>query len=331
MNTRELLEQYERLHGSGLISEEEYQRQVGRLKVQLKAQVLEEQGVAALFHLEPGVAGRILGSQVFWVVLALAMMPFILAFLGLPSDQGMILYFAFLWFFLFLKLFRFHLPNARWPDFPTAALLVVVPGLVLVLPVLQWLLGGFYQLVRAPFLGLRWPGFVLGVGVAEELTKLLPVLAVLWLARRGGRRVGLQTAMLLGITCGLAFAGFENILYSERFGAHFFGMKFTLQDVVVSRLLMTPFLHSVWAGITGFSAGVAFAAGPGSWLRGLRIVAPWLVFAAFLHGTYNTFSFSPTLALLVAAVSYLVLVGAVVVAKHWEGDSASFLNEKVLS
>ncbi len=330
VDTAELLEQYRRLYASGLISEEEYQRQVGRVKAAARARVLEEQGVAAIFHLEPGIAGRILSSQVFWVVLVLAMMPFILAFLGLPADQGMILYFAFLWFFLFLRLFRFNLLGAIWLDFPMVATLVVFPGLVLVLPVLQWTLSAFYALVRAPFLGLRWPGFVLGVGVAEEATKLLPVVCVLWLARRGGRRLGLQAAVLLGITSGLAFAGFENILYSEQFGARFMGMKFTLQDVVLSRLLMTPFLHSVWAGITGFAAGVAMAAASGSWHRSLRIVLPWFFFAAFLHGSYDTFSFSPTLALVVAAGSYLVLVGAVVVAKHWEGDSAAFLNERVL-
>ncbi len=330
MNNRELLEQYRQLHEAGLISDAEYQHQVARIKATERARVLEEGGVAALFHLEPGLAGRVLSSQVFWVVLVLAMMPFIMAFLGMPAEQGMILYFAFLWFFLYLRLFRFNLIGTMPLDFATAAILVVFPGLAAVLPFLQWLLGGFYALIQTNVLLLQWPGFVLGVGIAEELTKLLPVAVVLWLARRGGRKVGLQASILLGITSGLAFAGFENILYTERFGAHLFGMKFTLQGVVVSRLLMTPFLHSVWAGITGFGAGVAAAVGPGSWGRGIRVVMPWLIFAAILHGSYDTFSFSPVLALFVAAVSYLVLTAAVVVAKHWEGDSAAFLNEEIL-
>ncbi len=330
MDSRELLERYRALHEQGLISEEEYQLQVGRIKAAERARILEEGGVAALFHLEPGIAGRVLSSQVFWVVLVLAMMPFILAFLGMPPEQGMILYFAFLWFFLYLKLFRFNLIGAFPLDFGTAAMLVVFPGLTLLLPAFQWLLGGFYALTATRVPLLQWPGFVFGVGIAEETTKLVPVVLVLWLARRGGRRLGLQASIVLGITAGLAFAGFENILYTERFGARLFGLKFTLQDVVLSRLLMTPFLHSVWAGITGFGAGVAAAAGPGSFIRGLRIVVPWLLFAAVLHGTYDTFSFSPVFALVTAAVSYLVLTVAVVVAKHWEGDSAAFLGGKVL-
>jgi len=262
MDHRERLEQYRHLYESGLISADEYQRQVGRIKAAERMRLLEEGGVAALFHLEPGIAARVLTSQVFWVVLVLAMMPFVLAFIGVPPEQGMILYFAFLWFFLYLRLFRFNLIGSFSMDFAFTAFLVVFPGLALVLPALQW------------------PGFVFGVGIAEELTKLLPVVIVLWLARRTGRRIGLQASILLGITSGLAFAGFENILYSEQYGARLFGMKFTLQGVVVSRLLMTPFLHSVWAGITGFAVGAAAAMGPGSWVRGLRIVAPWLLFAA---------------------------------------------------
>jgi uncharacterized membrane protein len=71
MDTRELLEQYRRLYDAGLISEEEYQRQLGRVKAAARTQVLEEQGVAAIFHLEPGIGGRILSSQVFSPTLAL--------------------------------------------------------------------------------------------------------------------------------------------------------------------------------------------------------------------------------------------------------------------
>ena len=131
MNNRELLEQYRQLHEAGLISDAEYQHQVARIKAVERARVLEEGGVAALFHLEPGLAGRVLASQVFWVVLVLAMMPFIMAFLGMPAEQGMILYFAFLWFFLFLRLFRFNLIGTMPLDFATAAILVVFPGLAL--------------------------------------------------------------------------------------------------------------------------------------------------------------------------------------------------------
>jgi len=330
MNPHEMLAEYERLFRAGIISPEEYERQVSRLKAEIRRQAVEEEGLGAVLDLDPLAVARIVRSQVFWLVLLLAMMPFLLAALGVSSDEGMILYFAFLWFFLFLRLFRLELRNTRPWDVSLVIALVVFPGLTLVLPLLRMLLGPAYAMVELPVLPLRWMGFVLGVGVAEELTKALPVLVVLALARRQGRVPGLQASLLLGIASGLAFAGFENILYSEQFGARIWGIAFTRPDVVLSRLLMTPFLHSLWSGLVAFSLGLVGVSGRLRVSRILRIAGPGVGLAASLHGTYNTVAFSPVLAVLVGAASYLVLVLAVLAAKRWEGGDSTFLNERVI-
>jgi|GEM_PF-3079728 len=330
MNPDELLAEYRRLYERGLISADEFERQVGRLSSELRVQRLEAEGIGSILRLDPAAIVKIVTSQVFWVVLVLALMPLILAAIGLPSAQGMTLYFAFLWFFLFLRLFRLDVYGSYPWDYGLVGALVVMPGLALVLPLMRYLLSPFYRLIEVPFISARWVGFVFGVGVTEELTKLIPVLVVVLLANRGGRRLGLQAIILLGIASGLAFAGFENILYSKWFGAKLWGVTFTRPDVVLSRLLMTPFLHSLWAGLTAFAVGLSVAGKRLTVGRLWRIAGPALGLSAFLHGSYDAFSFLPLLAVLVGGVSYFLLVLAVIVAKTWEGGGVGFLNDRVV-
>jgi RsiW-degrading membrane proteinase PrsW (M82 family) len=285
--------------------------------------------LSAILDLDPATLPRILGSQVFWLILVLALMPLLMAAAGLPTEDGLILYFAFLWFLLFLRVFRLSMRGTLAWDYLLVVSLTVVPGIVLLLPALRVLLGAFYGLLGAPDLRTRAVAYLLGVGPAEEITKLVPVLLVVALVRRVGRRPGLQASILLGIAAGLAFAGFENILYSDWFGAKLWGQSFTRQDVVLSRLLMTPFLHSLWAGLTGFAVGVASESGPLQPRRLLPIVLPALVLAAVLHASYDILAVMPALAVVAGAVSYFVLVVAIAIAKQWEGGSTGFLLERV--
>ncbi len=330
MNPDEMLQEYERLLRTGMISPEEYERQVARLKAELRRRAVEEEGLGAVLRLDPLTIQRVLQSQVFWVVLVVAMMPLLLAAFGFQSAQGMILYFAFLWFFIFVRLFRLNLHGGRSADVFLVIVLVIFFGLGMFLPLMRYLLSPLYSLIQVPFLPFRWLGFVLGVGVTEEMTKALPVFILLWIASRQGRRLSLQAALLLGVASGLAFAGFENIMYSEQFGARIFGMTFTQPDVVLSRLLMTPFLHSVWAGLVAFNLGLVHVSGPFRLGRAFAIAGPGLMLAALLHGSYDTLAASPVLAILVGAISYLIFMVAVMAAKAWEGGSEAFLGERVL-
>ncbi len=327
---RELRSAYRRLWEDGAIDDAEYESQLARLELRERADALERGGLGAVLRVEPATARRIVTSQIFWLVLILAMMPLVMAAVGLPRDQALIVYFALLWFLLFRNLFRLDLRSSRPGDFALVAAAVVMPGMVVFLPVVMRLLAPLYRLVAASEIALRWLGFVCGVGLTEELTKAIPVVAVVWLARRTGRGLGLQATLLLGATAGLVFGGLENILYSEQFGARLWGMAFTRRDVVLDRLLMTPFLHALWAGTTGFSIGLVAVTGRLSPGRLLRIGGSALAVVAVLHGTYNTIAFVPALAVAIGGLSYLVFVVAVVVAKRWEGMTAAFLDERVL-
>lgn len=291
---------------------------------------LHLRGLGTVLWVDVRTARRVVSSQVFWLILILAMMPLVMAAVGLPRDQGMIIYFALLWFVLFRHLFRVDLGSAKVGDFALVSALVVMPGMVVVLPGLMRLLAPLYRLVVEPELGVRWLGFVLGVGVGEELTKALPVLATVWLARRIGRRIDLQACLLLGVTAGLVFGGLENILYSERFGTRLWGLAFTRRDVVLDRLMMTPFLHALWSGTMGFAIGAVAATGRLALSRLLRLGGSALAVVAVLHGTYNTVAFVPALAVAIGGLSYLVMVVAMVVAKRWEGAATTFLDERVL-
>jgi len=330
MTPDEWLAEYWHLYESGRISAEELERRVAELTARTRRRIPDDEGIAGILRIRPELVLQVLTSQVFWVVLVLAMMPLLFAALGIPSAQGMTLYFAFLWFFLFLRLFRLDLSGSNPWDFMLVTTLVVALGLPAILPALRFVLGPFYRLVEVPLVSARWVGFVFGVGVTEELTKLLPVLLVFLLARRTGRRISLQAMILAGIAAGLAFGGFENILYSNWFGARILGVTFARQDVVLSRLLMTPFLHSLWAGLTAFALGVA---GAGSRLtpgRLWHVCGPVFALAAFLHGSYDAFSFAPLIAVFFGGVSYLLLVLAVMAAKSWEGGGPGFLDERVV-
>jgi RsiW-degrading membrane proteinase PrsW (M82 family) len=330
MNPDEMLREYQRLLHTGMISPEEYERQVARLKAELRRRAVEEEGLGAVLRLDPLTIQRVMHSQVFWVVLLVAMMPLLLAAFGFQSAQGMILYFAFLWFFIFLRVFRLNLRGGQPSDVFLVIVLVIFLGLGMFFPLMRFLLSPLYSLIAVPFLPFRWLGFVFGVGITEELTKALPVFLLLWIAGRQGRRLSLQAVLLLGVASGLAFAGFENILYSEQFGARIFGMTFTQPEVVLSRLLMTPFLHSIWAGLVAFNLGLVYVSGPYRFGRVVAIAGPGVALAALLHGSYDTLAGSPVLAILVGAVSYLIFVVAVMAAKAWEGASEAFLGERLL-
>jgi RsiW-degrading membrane proteinase PrsW (M82 family) len=178
---------------------------------------------------------------------------------------------------------------------------------------------------------VRLAGFVLGVGVFEELCKATPLLLF-------GLRYKLikKTAdgLFLGLMSGLGFAmkegvdytmqywhaatlygvgavadslnevvnlhgGLDDVAFVEHIEALLPGIVEAHGSLVVAQLIRfisLPLLHASWAGLVGFAAAYAF-------LRGRWIVfAAGLAAAAVLHGLYNFFT--PSLSsLIIAGVS----------------------------
>jgi RsiW-degrading membrane proteinase PrsW (M82 family) len=150
----------------------------------------------------------------------------------------------------------------------------------------------------------RYIGFVFGVGVTEETVKILPVL---WLAFRLKKLATPRDAAFYAGISGLAFGVAEAVSYSLNYtqilqpgtaggeGAAGAGGFVVLEFL---RLISLPFLHCVWASITGYYVGLSLIAPS----RRRVLILLGLAIAATLHGTYD-FAGGSILAVAVAALA----------------------------
>ncbi|MDF5732814.1 MAG: PrsW family glutamic-type intramembrane protease [Rhizonema sp. PD38] len=149
----------------------------------------------------------------------------------------------------------------------------------------------------------RIVGFVLGVGVLEELCKAMPV--YLFLLRPGKLKDPL-TAAFYGSVSGLGFAIAEGVNYSFRYaidlvaGQSNFGL-YILSNTI--RFVSLPLNHAIWAGIVGYFLGLA-AINPS---RQGPIIFIGIAICAVLHGLYDTFS-GGLIGLVIIAFSILLFV-----------------------
>lgn len=247
----------------------------------------------------------------FWGIVLLAAAPMVLSLLGM-SEKWMFVYFSFLWAYVFFKIT--DAPTELWK-----------PGLagyvftgIFALPLLvAWISVPPHiteSLIASQNPLARLVGFTFGVGVREEITK---VLAVIWMAtfRIGGRPLlrRASDALLVGAMCGLGFAAIENMDYLERFQfldrVHYtFGLYHDNLSFrgTMSRVMMTPFVHGVWAGIFGYFAVLGLQTrGKGRFY----LLVAGLAISAGLHGLYNFFASIPNgdfMVFLVVAISFAV-------------------------
>ncbi len=235
----------------------------------------------------------------------------ILKFFGM-GEKWMFVYFSLFWGYVFFKVT--HVPARLWR---VAAFGYVFTGLISLPLLVAWISVPPHMtesLVASPELASRMVGFIVGVGVREELTKII---AVVWMARLriGGKRIlsNPTEALVVGSMCGLGFAAVENMDYLERFQfldkLHYtFGLY---QDNLsfrgsISRVMLTPFVHAVWSGILAYFT-VAALSSVGANRRNLFLVG--LMLASFLHGIYDVFSTIPRgdlFVFLVVALSFAV-------------------------
>ena len=95
-------------------------------------------------------------------------------------------------------------------------------------------------------------GYIFGVGVTEEFTKIIP-LAIL--QRRSREPMLPQTMVYYGLMAGIAFGVFEGVQYQTTINVQ---ADYTTAFVLnIARLTSLPFLHAVWCGIAGYYIGMA--------------------------------------------------------------------------
>lgn len=135
-------------------------------------------------------------------------------------------------------------------------------------------------------LGVRLLGFVLGVGLLEELCKALPVYLLLL---RPGKLSNPQTSAFYGAMSGLGFAIAEGAAYSLRYAFGLSRGEIGLGSYVAAntiRFVSLPLFHAILAGIVGYFMGLA-AINPS---RQGAILLIGIAIASILHGLYNTFA-----------------------------------------
>lgn len=145
-----------------------------------------------------------------------------------------------------------------------------------------------------------WAGWVFGVGLPEEICKML---VLIYLARNN-EPFQPQTMLYYGLMAGLGFGIYEGVAYQQRTNlgiARGVGEYYILNVV---RLTALPFIHAIWTAIAGYFVGFAYQYPERK--RGLLIIA--VAMPAFLHGTYNAVTGTSVLSSLgVALVSVFAL------------------------
>ncbi len=130
-------------------------------------------------------------------------------------------------------------------------------------------------------------GFILGVGVCEELTKILPLVLF---ARK--KICSVNSFIFMGIISGFGFAVAENIDYGKRCGLQMRSLaglspeisivKYAeLLSIQLLRFISLPLFHAAWSGI--------FAWFVCNYFRKKDFSYFWmgLFFTAILHGVYD--------------------------------------------
>lgn len=205
------------------------------------------------------------------------------------------LYFAVIWGLFFYYLFSTRQVNIKttvWTFFLTQAGVFLIFGLL-------HSLNFFYIFTRMVF-PLSIIGYILGVGVTEEFTKMIPLFI---LQRRSKEPMLPQTMVYYGLMAGIAFGVFEGVQYQTTINTQ---ADYTTAFVLnIARLTSLPFLHAIWCGMAGYFIGMA-----GLYPRYRH--ALWflaLAIPATLHGLYDSFAeVGYLVSLLVAVFSVLLLM-----------------------
>ena len=154
----------------------------------------------------------------------------------------------------------------------------------------------FYALTQAPF-PIDLLGFVFGVGVTEELGKMVPLLII---CHRAKEPILPRTLVYYGLMAGIAFGVFEGVQYQVTVNAQLDYTSAFYSNI--ARLTSLPFLHAIWCAIAGYF--VAYANLYPRYRRSLCFLA--LAIPATLHGLYDTFCQSSII--LAVALSFIGVI-----------------------
>ena len=252
---------------------------------------------ALLFPWKRLVTAQWISDKQVVALMAIGCVPLLLVVIAsnLLCYWGLAAYFSVLWGVFFFSVFK--TPQSRPSDavrvfFQTPILATIVVLVTQAVPFFSIL----YKWASDGTVMFRWLGMFLAVGLIEESCKALPVY---FLARNPGCILQPKTVMLYGMMSGIGFGIFEGVQY--QMGLNRGQEVDTAYFLNILRLTSLPFIHAIWAGISGYFIGFSMLHGSKRWaLRALAVLVP-----ALLHATYNTF---PGFIALAVAVSSVILL-----------------------
>lgn len=166
----------------------------------------------------------------------------------------------------------------------TQGIVVVGFGIAVVLFYVVQFIGFSYRAAADPEMGfmLSFVGFTFGVGLCEELTKVLPLL----FHYRAKGSLDWRGACIWGLAGGIGFGVAEGIIYSY----DFYNGVATAGDYVV-RFVSCVGLHSVWAAAAAIMIWRRreWVEADADWGDFLATVIWVLAVPMVLHGLYDTF------------------------------------------
>ena len=164
-------------------------------------------------------------------------------------------------------------------------------------------IGHLYELTNSDHIVQRWIGFVFGVGLLEEMTKLLPLAAlVVW---RSDRQMSVHSFLFVGFASGLGFGIGEAFYgYAPWNGNH--GL-----DANIIRWYSAVPSHALYTTVCAaflWKMADHVEHAEGFWERALFVALAAAVMAV-VHGTYNTVcSLGIVPALIMEVLSFVLLV-----------------------
>jgi RsiW-degrading membrane proteinase PrsW (M82 family) len=190
------------------------------------------------------------------------------------------LYFSIIWGLFFFYFFKTPQINTKTTIelFFTVQIFVFVVWDILSLP--RWPgINILYSFTNNHSFLLQLIGYILGVGVFEELAKAFPLLFIL---RKAKEPYIPQSFVFYGLMSGIAFGVFEGVQYQMTVNTELdYSNAFFMN---VARLTSLPFLHAVWTGMAGYF--IAFANLYPKYRISLYCLA--LFIPAVIHGLYDT-------------------------------------------
>lgn len=137
----------------------------------------------------------------------------------------------------------------------------------------------YYALSQDSSFWASFYGFTLGVGLCEELCKLIPVIWYL----QNNHGATWKGACLVGLASGIGFGVSEGVMYS-----HSFYNGDASWEIYVVRFVSCVALHAAWTAAIACTMYRRSDLGGGEFGELMTAIAIWIGLPVLLHGLYDT-------------------------------------------